>query len=426
MAFMAWLSTKLNVLMNNPRARQTIALYMSLMISLILGIAVSVINTRFLTPREFGDFKLLQTVWTVGVLFVTFGLLSTGGNLLAKTQTKDDEKNLLGSLLLITAIISMLFIVLMIAASLPFGQLYGEEFGQKVRLYAGLLFVFPFQLFLQEALRGTNDIYSLAFLNAMPQLFYIPSAIAVKHYLGFSLDWAILIYLLCTALTVMIISLLSKPSFSNIGTGIYKILSRNRSLGVHIYAASLITTTSSYLGQFTLGYFETAQQVGEFSLALTITMPLSMVPNAVATTFFKHFANSDSIPLKVLNASLLLTLLTLIGFILAIKTIILFLYTDRFANVIPLTYLCALGSVIQGMGDVYNRYLLANGKTSLLRVNAMQRGLVSTFGYTFLVFGYGTMGAASTKVIDGLLYLLTMLIHYNRESSKVISTKEQS
>jgi len=414
MAKLNLLGFSLKSALKSPRARQAGVLYAALVISLILGVAVSVINTRLLGPKAFGDFKLIQTVWTVGVLFVTFGLLTTGGNLLAKKQSRDAEKPLLGSLLVITMIISLIFIALMIAASFPLGHLYGNEFGQKIRFYAGLLFVFPFQIYLQEALRGTNDIYGLAFLNALPQAAYIPAALAVNHYYGFSLDLAILVYLLSLALMVLLIVIRTKPRFSGIGEGIRGVLGKNGAIGAHIYIASLVTTTTAYLGQFTLGYFQDTRQVGEFALALTISMPLTMIPNAIATTFFKHFASVDRIPGKVIVAAVVLSVVTLAGFLLVIKPVVLLLYTELFANVVPLAYVCAVGCVIHGMGDVFNRYLLAHGKTSMLRANAMQLAVVSTLGYVLLVAEYGAMGAAVTQLVVGTLYMTTMLIYYKR------------
>jgi O-antigen/teichoic acid export membrane protein len=402
----------LKATLKSARVRQAGVLYIALVMSLILGIAVSVINTRLLGPKAFGDFKLLQTVWTVGVLFVTFGLLTTGGNLLAEKKSRDAEKPLLGSLLVITAIISLIFSVMMIVASFSLGHLYGDEFGQKIRLYAGLLFVFPFQIYLQETLRGTNDIHSLAFLNALPQFIYIPASLAMNCIYGFSLDLAILVYLLSIALTVLLIVIWTKPNFSRIGAGVREVLEKNIALGSHIYIATLLSTTTAYLGQFTLGYFKDTQQVGEFALALTITMPLTMIPNAIATTFFKHFAGVNRIPTKVIVAATGLSVVTLAGFLLVIKVVIIFLYTERFSDVVPLAYICAVGSVIHGIGDVYNRYLLAHGKTSLLRSNAMHLAVVSALGYVFLVVAYGAMGAALTKLIVGMLYMTAMFIYY--------------
>lgn len=394
------------------RARQAGVLYAAMVMSLILGIGVSVLNTRLLGPKAFGDFKLLQTIWTVGVLFITFGFFTTGGNLLAAKQTRKTERQLFGSLLVIAVLISLGFIIVMAIASFLFGHLYGKEIGSKIRLYAGLLFVFPFQVYLREALRGANAIYILAALNVLPQVSYLASAWGVYYRYGFSLDIAILLYLLSIAATVFLVALCTKPNFSHIWDGIRLVLKNNLAVGIHIYIATLVTTTTAYLGQFTIGYFQDTRMVGEFALALTITMPLTMIPNVIATTFFKHFASADRIPSKVIAAAGGLSVVTLAGYLALIKPLVLFLYTERYAGVVPLVYICAMSSVIHGLGDLFNRYLLAHGKTSLLRHVALNLCVVSTVGYISLVAWKGTLGAAITKFIVGLLYLLAMLFYY--------------
>jgi O-antigen/teichoic acid export membrane protein len=401
-----------NPFFKSARARQAGELYLSLMATLILGIAVSVLNTRLLGPKAFGDFKFLQTIWTIGVLLVTFGLFTTGGNLLAKRQTVDAEKPLIASMLIIATVLSLVFMAMMLCVSFPLGYLYGHEIGARARLYGALLFVFPFQLYLQEALRGTNDIRGLALLNVLPQLAYLPCAVIVNRAYGFSLDKALLLYLVSIAATVLWLSIRSKPKFWEIKKGIREIFENNRAVGSHIYVATLVTTSTAYLGQFTLAYFFDTRLVGEFALALTITMPLAMIPNAVGTTFFKRFASLDRIPSKIITVSVILCITSLIGFLMLIKPIVLLLYTERFMQIVPLAYICAVGAVIHGMGDIYNRYLLANGKTSALRSNAIHLGLISVFGYFVLVDRFGVMGAAFTKLAVDVVYLGTMLLYY--------------
>jgi O-antigen/teichoic acid export membrane protein len=407
----------LRTVLRSSRARQTGVLYISLVASLALGIIVSVINTRFMGPKAFGDFKFIQTIWSLSVIFMTLGLFTTGGNLLALKKTPAEEKPLLGGLLLIAIGMSLVFMFLMIGLSFPIGLVYGDVIGSKIRLYSSLLFVFPMQLYLQEALRGTNDIYGLAWLNALPQLLYIPAALLVNKEYGFSLDSALLLFLLGIAVTVVIIALRSKPRFTDIKRDIGEIFHENRNLGFHVYVALLITTATAQLSQFTLAYFFDTRLVGMFALALTITMPLTMIPNAIATTFFKHFASLDRIPKKVIVAASLLSVASCVLFILVIKKIVVILYTESFLEMVTLAHICAFGSTIHGIADIYNRYLLSHGETRKLRNNAMHLGVISILGYVFLVFWLGAIGAALTKLIVDVFYFIIMLVYYKEKIS---------
>ncbi len=409
-------------LLANVRVKQTGILYLSLVISLALGILVSVINTRLLGIKEFGDFKFLQTIWTLGVSFVTFGLFSTGGNLLARRASQETERPLTGSLLVIAGVIALLFTLVMSIASVPIGHLYGQELAGKLRLFSALVFVFPLQLYLQEVLRATNAITNLALLNALPQSLYIPAALAAKHYYGFSLDIALLLYLLSIAITIILMTLFAQPRFSHLGSGIKEIFAHNRSIGFNVYLAILVTTATTQLSQFSLAYFFDTRLVGIFSLALTITMPLTMIPNAIATSFFKQFASLTQIPRKVIIMTLAISTLTLLGFLAVIEKIIVLLYSQQFIEVVPLAYICAVGALIHGIGDVYNRFLLAHGRTRILRNNAMFLGLLSIVGYVFLVAKWGMIGAVITKVMVDVFYLAAM-IEYNHIHKKYLNTQ---
>ncbi len=407
--------TFLRNLARGKRAKQTAVLYFSLIASLVLGIASSVITTRLLGPQAFGDFKFIQTIWSTGMLFVTFGLSTTGGNLLAAQELPGSERSLMGSLLVLACGVSLFFCLLMALSSFPIGHVYGQGLGDKIRLFSALVFVFPLQIFLQEALRGTNDITTLALLNALPQLIFIFSAIGVSHWVGFSLNAALLLSVFGLAVTIIVAIIRARPSFGYIMKGIKEVLRNNRGIGFNIYIAVLITTITAQLSQFSLAYFFDTRMVGMFALALTITMPLTMIPNAISTTFFKHFASLDRIPRKVILATYAISGVTLLVFIGVIREIILLLYSEKFIEMVPLAYVCAVGAVLHGIADVYNRYLLAHGKTRVLRTNAIILGAISVAGYVFIVAWLGAIGAAITKLMVDLAYFISMLLYYGQK-----------
>lgn len=404
----------------SSRVRQTSVMYISLVASLMLGIVSSIITTRLLGPQAFGDFKFLQVIWSVSMMFVTFGLFTTGGILITKKDTPESERSFMGSMLVIACVISVLFTVLMAFVSFPIGQLYGQDLGNRVWLYSMLMFVFPLQMYLQDALRGANDITSLALLNVLPQLIFILVAISVSYWLGFSLDAALLAYLIGIGVTVFVVVVRTKPSFRHARQGVQELMENNRAIGGHIYIAILITTATTQLSQFCLAYFFDTRLVGMFALAITITMPLTMIPNAISTTFFKHFATLDRIPRKVILATLAISAATLLVFLAAIREIILLLYSEKFIEVVPLAYICAVGAILHGIADVYNRYLLAHGETRVLRANAFHLGVISVLGYLFLVAWWGATGAAATKLLVDVVYLGSMLFYYGQRPKRLM------
>lgn len=396
------------------RGKQVGVFYCSLIFSLLFSIGNSVLNTRMLGPDQFGDFKFLQAVWSTSILFFTWGYFVTGGNLLAKKNDPNEEKPLYGSLLIVAAITAMIFIVIIFLASFPFERIYSIELGQKVRIFSVLLFVFPLRVCLQNAFRGMNSIYSLALLNVMPQMLYFIAAYFAATIFGLSLNIALFLYLFCLGISIGVTIFLTKPQFINLRGNILNIIKNNKAIGFPIYIALLVGTASEKISYFTLAYLFDTKLVGFFALAITITMPLTMIPNAIATTFFKQFATADKIEPKILLTSFGLSASTLVVYILLIKKMIILLYGHEYIEIIPLVYVCSVASIMHGLGDLYNRYLLSHGETICLRTNAIQLGAVNVIGYPTLIYLFNINGAVITKLIVDSLYLITMLVYYKK------------
>ena len=50
-------------LIENKKAKQVSALYGSMVFGILIGIGVSVVNTRLLGPQQYGDLKFLQNLY---------------------------------------------------------------------------------------------------------------------------------------------------------------------------------------------------------------------------------------------------------------------------------------------------------------------------------------------------------------------------
>ena len=95
-------------LIHNKRIKQIGALYLSLACNIIIGIGVSVVNTRLLGPQQYGDLKFLQTIFKFINIFLTLGLFITGGRQLALKKNTPIYKQICQNLLLFASIISII------------------------------------------------------------------------------------------------------------------------------------------------------------------------------------------------------------------------------------------------------------------------------------------------------------------------------
>lgn len=396
------------------RVRQVATLYGALIASIVFGVAASALNTRFLEPEQFGNFKLLQTIWSVGVVFVTFGLFTTGGNFLAQAEARSEQRAVFGGMVAIGSAVAIVFAMALLVVSPGLGRLYGTTVEDGVAAFALLAIGYPMQLCLQESLRGTNDIGYLSLLRVLPHALYIGVALPWAILLGLSLESAVAILLASLLITTITITVAMRPQSAGAGAVVRRILEKNATLGWHVYVATLTTTLTMNLGVLMLGYLRDANEVAIFALALTITMPLALIPNAIGTSYFKEFSTAKEIPPNVLVGAVGLALGALVAFLLVVKPLVSILFTDRFFGAVWPAMICAVASVVHGMGDVYNRFLLAHGETRKLRVNANVIAAVSVTGYTTLVYLHGAMGAAVTKLLIAVTYLGMMDLYYRR------------
>jgi len=406
--------TAIKEILKKKKARQVGSLYTSTVLGMIAGLGVSIVNTRLLGPEQYGDLKFLQTLFTFVVGFVTIGLFVSGGRLLAQRHHEERKQELIGNLLILAAGISLFFIVILFAASFLEERLFENELGGLIRLFSPLFFVFPFQLCLANILEGDNRIYRLSLFRISPQILYLVVAISFNYFFRLKLVSALAIQLCSFAAVIIAMIIVCKPEFRNIGENLSLIWKENKTYGFPVYIGALAGVASAQLGGLSVGYFVDNTNVGFYSLAITVSMPLRMIPNVVGTTFFKDFANRDWIPRRVTGVTLLLSLTSLLVFFLAIGRLIVLLYSPDFRSVVPLAYLVGVGFVFHGFGDYVGKFLGAHGKGREKRNGAFVVGLSNVFGYTVLVYLFGVKGAALTRMVSGMTYCGTMCYFYKK------------
>ena len=401
-------------LIKKKKPKQVGSLYTSMVTGIIIGIGVSVINTRFLGPQQYGDLKFLQNLFGFVVTFLTLGVFVSGSRLLALKKNGPIKNQLVCSLLILAAAISVVLIVALFIFSFFEEQIFHNELERIIRIFSPLLFVFPFKLCLLNIMQGDNRIYELSIFQLSPKVLYLLAAIAFNYFVPLSLTSALGIQLFALALMILIMIIRFKPKFVNIKKNILIIWQQNKTYGFHDYIGTIVGTASAYLGNLSIGYFINNTNVGYFSLAVAITAPLVMIPNAVGTTLFRDFANRNSIPKKVTAVTIVLSIAAFIFFILIIKKLILLLYSSEYIAVVPVAYLVSIGSFFHGFGDYITRFMAAHGKGKDLRNCAFTVGISNIIGYLLLVYYFGVKGAAITRLTSGIIYLGVMIHFYKK------------
>ena len=282
------------------------------------------------------------------------------------------------------------------------------------------MFIVPFKMSFEYLFQGDNKIYDLAVFRQLPPILYVLSLLVLNYTGILTVISATTAELLTFAAVVLILSIKMKPKFIKIKEHIKIIFNENKKYGLHVYTGSLIGVASTHFGPIVLSYFsETNIDVGYYSLALVVTIPLIMIPNIVGTTMFKEFANRKSIPLKATKATIGMSALSYVGYLLLAKPMVLILYSEKYIDAVPLIYIVALGQIFHGFGNYYNRFLGAHGQGKILRNGAMFVGVANILGFMFLIPAIGAYGAALTKLFSGFIFTLSLYIYYRIYISKI-------
>jgi O-antigen/teichoic acid export membrane protein len=399
---------------------QVICLYASMIMVMALGFGISIVNTRFLGAEWYGDFRLFIHFFTLVTTVTTFGFFTSGSKLLAQHENKYIRNELVGGILIVALIISLVIIFILFIFSFFVDNLFHQGLGRILRLFLPLLFAYPFQICLKNIMQGDNRILQLSIFEVGPKALYLPAVLILNYFVPLSLSSALAIHLMMLVVMILIMSWLSRPRYNAIGQMMSLIYKENKTYGFHVYLGALASVaTASLLGVF-IGYFVNTSAVGFFSLASAATLPLALIPHAFGTTLFKMFASRTSIPIKATVATIVISVLSLIMFLLLIEKIVLFFYSAEYRGVVKLAYIISIGNIFLGFGNFVNRFLGAHGKGKELRNACFAMGIPIVTGCFILVPFFGATGAAFAKSISGVVYCGMMCYYYRNYRNAVV------
>lgn len=269
--------------------------------------------------------------------------------------------------------------------------------------------------YINTSSQGDNSITTIAFARLLPQLIYIIIAFLVYKYSGASAEKMLLLQNGIAVIILLLLIFKNSPNFSSLKQTLYKLKDENKQYGLQVYYGSLANLSIQYIAGVSLGVFGNDNtNVGYYTLALTVTSPLMMLPNVIGTTYFKQFAHQSFIPRKLLLGTYLMSIASLCAFIILIYPIVDILYNDSYANVAFYASVMAIGFTLHGLGDVYNRFLGAHGKGSYLRNAAWISGFISLVGYTIGIYFYGITAAIITRILSSSIYYFSLLFYYRK------------
>jgi O-antigen/teichoic acid export membrane protein len=415
----------LRSLFQNTIARQSGVLFIAQLVNALLGIGITIANTRLLSVDDFGIFSFVtSTVLFIGWFF-DFGLFSAGSRLMAvipESPERGDERKLAGAMVVLTGGVSIVFGLCIVLLSFFVDQIFSSHIGSYLLLLAPLVTLFPFQGMLTLLFRGSNEIGKLAFHVILPRLLYCV-AIGVIVITGrFSLLVSLVLYFGALALAILCVAALARPDFSDVRTRVWHIVKEIREFGIHIYSGTIVDNLTTGSDKLLISYVLGATSVGYYSVAQTVVLPISMFARAIGISIFKRFASLERIPrnIFIINSIWIAGLAGVVIF--GNQWIVRYVFSEKYDAVHDIVPILACGMIFSGWNEIYHSFFSARRLGKYMRNISITTSTLNVAADIALIPLLGLLGAA---LADAITYILDYGLNryyyrqYNRSGNTV-------
>lgn len=396
------------------RGFQSLVLFSSLIGSMGLSFIGSILTSNILGPAHYGDMKFIQTIWLLLSLVCTFGLFQSGSRVLLLETNESFAKQIIGVILLLALIMGISIGLITAIIAYPIDLFFHTDIASIILIASPLIIGIPLRDAMYLILQSTNQIFLLSGLSFSPPLLYLIGVFVLSKFIILSTGMILAIQQVSLIGVVLVVIVIIRPKVGSFRNLLQKIKEENKRFGFPIYTGSLANTATSYINSLAISYWVDNAAIGFFSLASTLTEPLKLIPNAVATSSYKSFLSQKKVSKKLLGFTLMASSGSFIVAWWFFGRPLSWFYTAGFSTVGSMARVIALGSITFGFGDIFNRFLGAHGLGEKVRNVAYINGLVNGMGFLFLTPFIGVNGAVVTSVLGSFAYLIFMFLSYKR------------
>lgn len=408
---------QIEVFSKSVRARQSLNLLLTNFVVIPMGILTSIILGKTLGAEGFGDYSFFISIFTFATLLATFGFFQAGNRALVLNNSKRRARQYYGAEIFVTIAI-FLFMTLCLAVYCFIDPNIKDKGLVLTFFYAlPLGFVFLADKFVETLLQADNRVGLISAYRFLTKLFFVFLLVFVWHtkiqFTGDKLLTILYGYFLAQIVVFLMVLLYLKPSFVSLKNRTMDLWRYNKSFGFNVYIGSVFAVGFASLSQILISYFtESNAGVGFYALALSLSAPLALIPNTIATVHYKDFSKQKRISRGLMLITLAVSVAALLALWLVVTPFIDYFYGNDFISVVGLSYIVSLGVLAHGSADFFNRFLGANGQAVALRNSSFLVGAGAMALGIMLIPLWGEYGAAITRLMAGFLYLGIIFWHY--------------
>lgn len=401
-------------LRQNKIAVQTIYLFIAKIFGLVIGFISNMLLAKEMGADTFGIYAFSLAIISFLAIFFEFGYFTSISRLLANTHNRQEEKDLIGSSLIIVGIISFLFFITIFLISFFVDNIFTNGIGDIIRMTSVVSWSFVIPFYMELILKGSNHIKILSSYQLVWKLLFI--ILLFTLYYQEMLSPLNVLYALSVSCIISFFYFIFKlnPSVSNLKNNFSNIQEENKSYGIHIYFGRVIDVSTFQLDRLMIGYFIGVKDVGLYSLANAMANPINVFSTSLSSSKFKSFSNAKSISKNILLTNLVWIVFAIIGANSLGYIIINFYLGDEYQEVFMLLVLMSIAVGFQAGYQPYNAWLVVNRHKREILYKTFATAFINVIFNILLIPKFGAIGAAYATIISTLSSLVLYIYFYQK------------
>lgn len=404
----------MRAMLRSDLGRKTTMYFSALLLNALLGIVVYGMLVRAMDVASFGTYNFVIAFFLFVGMFFDFGIAPAGMRLMALLREGDDAARRIGALLVLSALVGIGFVLVAVPASFGVDAVFGRNAGGIILAAAPLALVYPLQEMVLSISQGSSRMRFMSVFLVLPRVLLIATLAILIGTGGFDARIAVLATLVTLGAAVGIAVGYMRPVFTHLGSEIRLIFREVREYGRDIYLGRVVDGMTTGLDRMLLSYFHGMVPVGFYSIALTMSTPISMPSKAMAQSAYRRFVSDDAIAGRLLLLNVLWCTLGAVLLLAACQLLIPLFFTDRYsASLVVLPWLMA-GFALAGLNHPYHAFLAAHRQGRSIRIMSMTSSGVNIALNFVLIPGMGMTGAALAFLATYLVNIMMNLHFYRR------------
>jgi O-antigen/teichoic acid export membrane protein len=384
--------------------------------SILLSFAFTVMVTRGLNSAGYGLFRYAMTFMALAMTVLQFGWPYSTARLLALESDTRSQKEIVGAAVLLTVISTAIGCVMTLAAYKT-----AATFGYSLPLL--LVWVSPFlyvtlgQGMLNSVCQGLNRIAVLSGQQIMPYILLLPVTAALLMLGRYSLEAAIVCYV--AVFTIVLVHGFHRIglTFENWLARAKAILKENRRTGLPIYIGGVCGVASTQVITLWVAEFVSLSRYGHFALAVTVASPMAVLVSALGTVIFRSSSSSNVLSSRMLRYSFAYGVILLAVYMIATEVLLVRAFGREFGPAVRMAQFLGIRALLVGWGDIFQRFLGAQGLGKRLGAAAVATGTVGVVSAALLLPRWEVYGAIGSAVLTGATYFTVMVALYLMHTS---------